>query len=162
MPAMPRTLALLVALLTTSCNLPPQPSGVPRPVTATVAAPVADVRERVARAMREAGLQPETTPAGLRAEVRGAARPEWAACRRLLVTDYSTEYVRSDWAEPEARDLEVTVAERLGGGGGSEVTVAAVTVATYRDVYRNLPVRAPCASTGVLERQLLAGAGAAG
>lgn len=145
-----------LAFLVAGCTLPTNPATVPGPLTATVAAPEAAVRERVAAAMRAAGLQPEPTPGGgLAAEVRGAARGEWGGCRMLLVKDLSTDFVRSDWAEPEARDLTVTVLLRPAGPTSTEVTAAAATVATYRDIYRNLPVRARCPSTGVLERQLL-------
>lgn len=154
-----------LALLAAGCTLPTNPATVPGPLTATVAAPEAAVRERVAAAMRAAGLQPEPTPAGgLVARVRGAARSEWASCRMLLIYDRDSDIRRSDWAEPGARDLEVAVTLRPAAAdpAATEVTAAAATTATYRNIYRNLPVRARCGSTGVLERQLLDAAAARG
>ena len=147
----------LVAVLLAGC------AGVPQQVASTSAisqrsvdGPADAVRTRAERALRDAGLTPEATPGGgLRAVARGSADPSWADCQRLVVRDESTEYVRSDWARPGARETEVSVGLRPAGGGRTEVTVATETAATYTDRYRNLPFQEACATTGALERRLL-------
>jgi hypothetical protein len=121
-----------------------------------VAAPAAAVQARVERTLRDAGLTPEPAPGGgLRALARGAPDPAWADCPRVVVRDESTEYVRSHWASPGARETAVNVGLRAAVDGRTEVRVATETAATYTDRYRNLPFQESCASPGVLERRLL-------
>jgi hypothetical protein len=151
----------VVALLLSGC------AGTAQQVAATPAqqrsldAPAAAVRARVERALREVGLAPEPAPGGrLRAVARGAPDSAWADCPRVVVRDESTEYVRSHWAAPGARETAVSVSLRPAGEGRTEVTVAAESAATYTDRYRNLPFREACATTGALERRLLEAAAA--
>ncbi len=154
----------LIAVLLAGCAGVPQQVASTTPAQRSVAAPAAAVQARVERSLREAGLTTEPAPGGgLRAFARGAPDPAWADCPRVVVRDESTEYVRSHWASPGARETAVDVGLRAAGDGRTtEVRVATETAATYTDRYRNLPFQGSCGSTGILERRLLDAVASAG
>jgi hypothetical protein len=147
--ALSAALATALAACATTPPPPPPPSG------ATAAAPVGEVRGRVERAMRELGLAPESSPGGLRADFGGGAARPWSDCPRILIDDRTENVVRSDWAEPQAREGQVTIGLSPAGEQRTIVTVSGRFAATYTDRYRNLPVSGRCRSTGELERALL-------
>ena len=79
----------------------------------------------------------------------------------VLVYDRTQEVTRSSWAEPQAREGDVTLGLSPAGEGQMAVTVSARFGATYTDRYRNLPFDGRCRSTGELERALLQAAAGA-
>ena len=140
----PAALLLLAACATT-------PTAPPVPTTRTVAAPVDQVRQKVVTAIRDLGLTPETTPTGIEATARGSASPDWADCRRVLISYNQDEGPpRSSWQSPQARQARVAVT-LTPEGQGTQVSVRPQFSATYRDPYRNFPVEHGCASTGVAD-----------
>ena len=144
----PAALLLLAACATT-------PTAPPVPATRTVAAPVDQVRQKVVTAIRDLGLTPETTPTGIEATARGSASPDWADCRRVLISYNQDEGPpRSSWQSPQARQARIAVSVTP-EGQGTRVSVSPQFSATYRDPYRNWPVERGCASTGALESRLL-------
>ena len=144
----PAALLLLAACATA-------PAATPIPTTRTVAAPVDQVRQRVVTAIRDLGFTPETTPTGVEAVARGSASPDWADCRRVLISyDQDDGPPRSSWQSPQARQARIAVSVTP-DGQGTRVSVDPRFSATYRDPYRNFPVERGCASTGVLESRLL-------
>ncbi len=122
----------------------------------TVAAPVEEVRGRLQSELRSMGLGPTVTVSGLSAGSRGAPKA-WADCQRLLIHDRTGFTPRSDWADPEGLTADVTVVLRP-SASSTEVTVVPRYAASYRDIFRNLPVMGACPSSGVLEQRLLGAA----
>ena len=148
----PAALLLLAACATA-------PAATPIPTTRTVAAPVDQVRQRVVTAIRDLGFTPETTPTGVEAVARGSASPDWADCRRVLISyNQDDGPPRSSWQSPQARQARIAVSVTP-EGQGTRVNVSPQFSATYRDPFRNTPVQRGCASTGVLESRLLGAAG---
>jgi hypothetical protein len=146
-----RSLLLCCLALLSACASAPPPQ--PLPSTATVPASLEEVRGRLDRELRSLGLGPTVTSGGLTASSRGVPGT-WADCPRLLIHDRSDFATRSDWAEPEGLTAEVTV--RLEPvAGGTAVTVAPRYAASYRDIFRNLPVQGACPSSSTLEQRLL-------
>jgi hypothetical protein len=81
----------------------------------------------------------------------------WADCQRLLIHDWTGFTPRSDWADPEGLTADVTIGLRP-SAGSTEVTVVPRYAASYRDIFRNLPIMGACPSSGVLEQRLLGAA----
>ncbi len=149
-----RALLLVCLVVLSACaGAPPPP---PPPSTATVPASVEEVRGRLESELRRLGLSPTFTPTGLTASSRAAPRA-WADCEMLLIHDHTGFAPRSDWAEPEGRTADVTMSLRP-AAGGTEVVVVPRYAASYRDIFRNLPVTGACQSSGAVEQQLLAAA----
>lgn len=147
---------LVVALVTLAgCVATPPPP--PLETTRQVAGDPAQALERAGEALRRAGFSVE--PAGrlaLEGTVRGAARPEWASCRRIVVWDYDSSARRAHWASPGARRAEIVV-RAVPAPNGARVETDADFTATYTNRYKNLGFESDCASTGVLERSVLDG-----
>lgn len=145
--------SLLAALLLGGCAAVPEP---PAAVTRTVSSAPGTVKARLVERLVELGF----TVAGTAAIEAGHAAPDpaWARCGTILVRDASTGFSRADRAEPGARRATVD-AKTVAGGSSTLVTLTTRHVATYRDIYRNMPFTGGCVSTGRLEADLLAAAG---
>ena len=144
--------ALLLLLAACATAQAPQ-----APTSRTVVAPVSQVRDRVAAAIRDLGLSPQPTPTGVQAVAEGGAPQDWASCQPQLVYDRQSSPPRSTWVSPDAREAAVTVS-LASEGQGTRVSVDPTFTATYLNPYRNTPVQHPCTSTGTLESRLLAAA----
>jgi hypothetical protein len=89
---------------------------------------------------------------------KAAADPSWAECGRVLVEDPTTDFSRKNWADPRERSTIVEAWARS-SPEGTLVHLVARHAASYRNIYTNLPLMRPCATTGVLEALLLDAAG---
>jgi hypothetical protein len=153
-----RQLALLAPLVAAACAGGSAP--IPLEAERTVAAPPEVVRQRVEQVLRGLGLSPVAGIAGLEADLGSPGLRGWAFCPMRLVHDRTVDVRRADWAEAGASDGILSVTFRP-VGEGTHVRVAMRSAATYRDIYRNLPVGGACRSTGEIERRVLEAAGGA-
>ena len=150
LPYAPAALVLLAACAGTPASQVP--------TSRTVAAPVGQVRDRVAAAIRDLGLTAQPTSSGVKAVVEGGAAQDWAGCQPQLIYYRQDSPPRSAWVNPDAREAVVTVS-LAPEGSGTRVSVDPRFTATSTDRFRNTPVQRPCTSTGALESRLLAAAG---
>lgn len=145
--------ALLAAILAMAgCTAPPAP---PIERARVTSLPAAAAAQRAADTLGRLGfhlIEAGTTSTEARRPT-GAAEA-WAACDGIWVDDNYSLAKRSDFARPQARGADVRV-DAVEAAAGSRVTVSTRFDASYRDRFRNFGFRAPCASTGVLERLLL-------
>ena len=161
----PRCTPALLLLLAACAT---KPAAAPAPTTRTVAAPVDQVRDRVAAALRELGLTPEPTRDGLRAVATGEVTEAWADCPPLAVRSYQPPlgHLRrnrprhdapSDLVPPGVRQASVSVSLAR-DASGTRVSLDPAFSATYQDTSMRQPVERGCTSTGVLEGRLLGAA----
>jgi hypothetical protein len=146
---------LLVALTATlSCCAPPASPSPPIERTRTVAAAPEEVRARLDEELRSLGF----TAGAEGSWARTTGLPvSWADCRTIVIGGGETGGQRSH-ARPLSRAAEVRPT-LIPSAGGTQLTIATSFEATYHHRFRNLPFTAACASTGELERALLAAAG---
>jgi hypothetical protein len=143
--------ALSASLL--SCA-PAAPPAEPIERSRTVAAAPDEVRARIDGELRRLGFAAGADGGW----GRPTGAPEaWAQCGTIVTSGGETGSQREQ-ARPRARAATVSVTITP-TAAGTQVGVATSFEATYHHRFRNLPFTAPCASTGELERTLLAAAG---
>ncbi len=136
-----------------ACAAGPPPAPVER--SREVAAAPDAVRRQIEARLSALGFAMPEGPGGPARS--SAASPDWATCETVVVSGGSNSSQR-DFAEPGARSAAVTV-RYTPAGAGTRVDVATSFEATYQHRFRNTPFTEPCATTGELERALLAAAG---
>lgn len=132
---------------------PPEATYTRHPITASPDT----VRARLRQTLTQQGFAVTEDAGGLVAQRKGTAEQPGITCPRVLVTDYNSEYVRSDWAA--ARALTTTL--RIGlqpAAGGTELVITTEPHGTYLDRYTNFTFQKPCLSTGEIEQALAAAA----
>lgn len=145
--------ALVLAVLAIAgCTAPPAPS-IERARATALPAPAA--AQRAAGTLGRLGFHlEEAGTTSIEARRPTGAAEAWARCDGIWVDDNYSLAKRSDFARPQARGADVRV-DAVDAAAGSRVSVSTSFDASYRDRFRNFGFRAPCASTGVLERLLL-------
>jgi hypothetical protein len=151
---------LLLSAALAACTVP-QPA---EQVSAVVAAPSAEVAGRIEAFLRERGFVAvgggDAGPVAGRAGL-GAIRSDWYRCDPVLYSDrYATENPRLGWAEPTIQGGEVAV--RLEPvADGTRVVPSARYDAVVVNTFSNTAQAASCATTGGLERAIIAAASGA-
>lgn len=115
-----------------------------------LAARLSDVLER--QDIRTTAFDPERGV--LRAERQNLGETTWAMCEHLHV--HPREGERRREPEPLRRRLELT-AELEDVDGGTQVTLRPAFIQVGLNSFTNLEVTQRCRSTGMLEREILAG-----
>lgn len=145
--------ALLAGILAmVGCATSPGPS-IERTRATTLSA--ATAAQRAGEALGRLGFHiGEIDATSVEARRPTGAAEAWATCDGIWVDDNQSLAKRSDFARPQARGAEVRV-DAADAPEGSQVTVGTGFDASYRNRFRNFGFRAPCPSTGVLERVIL-------
>jgi len=136
----------------------PQPGVTTTPTGAMTDRPLAEAEAAVAARLQELGFTVEDRPdtAVVAASIERGAPAGWAFCDRVQVREREDRN-RTHWAEAEALGVKVNV--RLSElAGRTSVTVSPRFSGIYLDRFDNLPFERLCASAGVLEPMILAGA----
>jgi hypothetical protein len=122
-----------------------------------VPADLAEVRSRVVADLARLGFGPASTSGGGSVvEATAAAVPDaWPSCGPALVGSEPRRMATAETARGTVR-VELTP---VGGGGGTEVDVAAAFTGGYRHPSTTYRFERVCRSNGVLEARLLAAAG---
>lgn len=153
----PHLLPVLGVLILAACAGPaPQPGVSTAALGALTPQPVAAAQAAVAARLAELGFAVTESPETgiIMAEISNGAPVAWADCDRMQVTE-QFDRNRVQWADAEDRRARVTVRfSEL--AGQTSVSLAPRLDGLYVDRFNNLPFDRPCASTGVLETQILA------
>jgi hypothetical protein len=130
---------------------PPAPIERSREVAGTPDA----VRQRVEAKLQALGFAlPQAAGAVAQS---GNALPAWADCE-TIITSGGSNSSQKDFARPESRSASVAV-RYSPVASGTRVDVDAMFGASYHHRFRAMAFTEACASTGELERALLAAAG---
>jgi hypothetical protein len=123
----------------------------------------AEVQGRIVAELVRLGFGPASASAsGGGSVIEAAAAPasdEWASCGPVLVGGGGSDKARRmATAETERGAVRVELTPVGGGGGGTEVDVAAAFTGGYRHPSTTYRFERACRSNGVLEARLLAAA----
>ena len=153
-----RAWPILALLFLVACASPPQPGVTTTPTGAMTDRPLAEAESSIIARLQSLGFTVEDRPdTGVVAgSIARGAPAGWALCDRVLVRERSDRN-RNHWAEVESLRVQVNV--RLSElAGRTSVTLSPRFNGIYTDRFDNLPFERLCASAGVLEPMLLAGA----
>jgi hypothetical protein len=146
-------------LLLAACAGPaPQPGVTTERTGAMTDLPLAEAERIMVDRLQGLGFSVEDRPETgvVAATIDSGAPAEWAFCDRIQVRD-SQDGNRTQWTDVETLRVQINV--RLTElGGGTSVTLSPRYTGTYLNRFDNLPFDRLCASAGVLEPMLLAGA----
>jgi hypothetical protein len=152
----PHLLPVLGVLALVACAGPaPQPGVSTAALGAVSPQPIGVAEAAVAARLGELGFSvDESLETGvITAEMANGAPAAWAECDRIQVTE-QFDRNRVLWADAEDRRARVTVRfSEL--GGQTSVSLTPRLDGVYVDRFNNLPFDRPCASTGVMETQIL-------
>lgn len=155
-PSMRRAGLVALSLLAGACAMSGDMAGDRSGTTGSIAASPEAVRARFVPALRQMGFTvvQEGEQNGRIVATTRALSPAAAYCRRVIITDTQSDFLRSDWSSARSVSGEVVV-ELEPAAGATAVRISTDLTGLYHDRYRNLPVSRPCPSTGELERRLL-------
>ncbi len=153
----PHFLPVLGMLALAACAGPaPQPGVSTAALGAMTAQSVGAAETAVVANLKEMGFSvDESLETGIvMGEIKNGAPAAWSSCDRIQVTE-QFDRNRVLWADAEDRRARVTVRfSEL--GGQTSVSLTPRLDGIYVDRFNNLPFDRPCASTGVMETQILA------
>jgi hypothetical protein len=138
---------------------PPQPGVSTAPLGGMTRLSVDDAESAVAARLQALGFTVEDLRQNgvIQGQMTTGAPASWAACDRVVVTERD-DRSRTHWADADTRRATVT-ARFSELGGQTSVVLTPRFAGVYLDRFDNLPFDRACASTGELERQLLAALG---
>lgn len=150
-----RAVLLLIAGLASGCAGPQAPSD---PDTAVLALPEPEARARLDQGLRLQGIVPlvgPSSPGPIEAVGTGAATRGWADCPTIRLSDPSRRTNRSTPVAANDVTTRVSASFQAMTPTQTQVAIRAEQTGLYVNPFTNTTQRAPCPSTGVLERSLL-------